>query len=230
MYNRSPEMRIRMRHLCTLALAICLFSGTAAVIALPTDREQPINIIADKAVRDDKQGFTVYSGDVRMDQGSMHIEADKITIYHAEEDADKIVAEGRPARMRQQPELDKGIVYARAHTIEYFKREERVHLETNASIEQDGGTVAGDSIDYFITEQLVKADSDQAREGNRVQVVIPPSAQESMGISLGENERKQRSATPSAPAQDGPEPNDATRPAPVEQQPEEGDSGAAESE
>lgn len=230
MSNRSPEVRVRMLRLCALAIAICLGSGTGGVMALPTDRDQPINIIADKAVRDDKQGFTVYSGDVRMDQGSMHIEADKLTIYHAEEDVEKIVAEGRPARMRQQPELDKGIVYARAHTIEYFKGEERVHLKTNASIEQDGGTVTGDSIDYFITEQLVKADSDQAREGNRVQVVIPPSAQESMGLSLGEDEQKQQGATPPAPARDGPEQTDATQPAPVEQQPEEGDSGAAESE
>ena len=38
--------------------------------------------------------------------------------------------------------------------------------------------VTGDSIDYFIAEQLVKADSDQTLEGNRVQVVIQPSMQE----------------------------------------------------
>ena len=171
-----------LRHsLAALTLLLAMLPGLAG--ALPDDRDQPIHIAADKAVRDEKQGFTVYSGDVQMNQGSMHIEADKITIYHVDEDADKIVAEGSPAKMRQRPDREKGFVHARARIIEYYKSEQKVHLQTDARIEQDGATVAGDSIDYFIAEQLVKADSDQAREGNRVQVVIPPSAQQAVGIS-----------------------------------------------
>ena len=166
--------------LAALWLLLAMLPGLAS--ALPNDRDQPIHIAADKAVRDEKQGFTVYSGDVQMNQGSMHIEADKLTIYHVDEDADKIVAEGSPAKMRQRPDLDKGPVHARARIIEYYKNEQKVHLEIDARIEQDGATVAGDSIDYFIAEQLVKADSDQARAGNRVQVVIPPSAQQAVGI------------------------------------------------
>jgi lipopolysaccharide export system protein LptA len=143
--------------------------------ALPDDRSQPIHISADMALRDEKKGVTVYSGNVQMNQGSMHIEADTLTIYHIEAEADKIVAEGTPARMRQRPDMEKGPVYARALVIEYYQREEKVHLQTQARVEQDGAIVAGDSIDYFIAEELVKADSDGADEGNRVQVVIPPS-------------------------------------------------------
>jgi lipopolysaccharide export system protein LptA len=112
-----------------------------------------------------------------MEQGSMRLEADKLTIYHVTDEVDRIVAEGQPAKMQQQPELDKGVVHAHADVIEFFKREDRVHLQTNARIEQDGSVVSGDSIDYFIAEQLVKADSDQAVAGNRVNVVIPPSVQ-----------------------------------------------------
>ena len=33
--------------------------------------------------------------------------------------------------------------------------------------------MTGDSIEYFIAEQLVKADSEQTPDGKRVQVVIP---------------------------------------------------------
>ena len=159
--------------LTSLLLLLTLPAGLAQ--ALPDDQDQPIHITADKALRDEKLGFTVYSGNVQMDQGSMRLEADKLTIYHVNEDADKIVAEGQPAKMQQQPELDKGTVYAQAGVIEYFKNEDRVHLQTDARIEQDGSLVAGDSIDYFIEEQLVKADSDTADESKRVQVVIPPS-------------------------------------------------------
>ena len=182
-----------LRHpLAALTLLLAILPGLAG--ALPDDRDQPIHIAADKAVRDEKQGFTVYSGDVQMNQGSMHIEADKLTIYHVEEDADKIVAEGSPAKMRQRPDRDKGFVHARARIIKYYKSEQKVHLQTNARIEQDGATVAGDSIDYFIAEQLVKADSDQARAGNRVQVVIPPSAQQAVGIAPREQPDREEAA------------------------------------
>lgn len=141
--------------------------------ALPDDRDQPIRITADTAIRDEKQGFTVYSGNVHMTQGSMDIEADKLTIFHETAQADKIVAEGKPARMQQKPAVDEPMVRAHAEIIEYYKIEERVHFRIDAHIDQDGASVAGDSIDYFIVEQLVKADSDKATEGNRVQVVIP---------------------------------------------------------
>jgi lipopolysaccharide export system protein LptA len=160
-----------------LALLLLLILTTGLVQALPDDRDQPIHISADKALRDEKQGFTIYSGNVHMEQGSMRLEADKLTIYHLTDEVDRVVAEGRPAKMQQQPELDKAVVHAHADVIEFFRSEDRVHLQTNARIEQDGAVVSGDSIDYFIAEQLVKADSDQAVDGNRVNVVIPPSVQ-----------------------------------------------------
>ena len=84
--------------------------------------------------------------------------------------------------MRQRPDMEKGPVHARALVIEYYQREEKVHLRTQARVEQDGAIVAGDSIDYFIAEELVKADSNGAEEGNRVQVVIPPSASQEVSV------------------------------------------------
>ena len=182
MPQRYPARRnyLYPRQLAAALLTVILASGICQ--ALPDDRSQPIHISADKALRDEKKGVTVYSGNVQMNQGSMHIEADTLTIYHIEAEADKIVAEGTPARMRQRPDMEKGPVHARALVIEYYQREEKVHLRTQARVEQDGAIVAGDSIDYFIAEELVKADSNGAEEGNRVQVVIPPSASQEANV------------------------------------------------
>ncbi|MEP4147610.1 MAG: lipopolysaccharide transport periplasmic protein LptA [Halioglobus sp.] len=141
--------------------------------ALPDDRDQPIRIEADEALRDEKQGFTRYEGNVRMDQGSLHIEADQITVYHDDKEANRVVATGKPARLQQQPELEKGPIKASADTIEYFKSEDRIQLRENANIEQEGSIVTGDSIDYLMNEQLVKAGSDKNRDSSRVKVVIP---------------------------------------------------------
>ena len=152
-------------------------SATALVappsIALPEDRNQAIEISADKAVRDERAGFTIYSGDVILDQGSLHIEADTLTIFHDSEKADRIVAEGAPARMRQQPELDQQPVRAEAGRIVYTKSREQIELTRAASIEQDGATVTGETIKYFMAEQLVRADASGEDSDARVQVVIP---------------------------------------------------------
>ena len=48
---------------------------TTLALGLPSDREQPIHISADKALRDEKKGITVYQGNVEMNQGSLRIEA-----------------------------------------------------------------------------------------------------------------------------------------------------------
>lgn len=144
------------------------------VLALPDDRDQPIRITADTVIRDEKQGFTVYTGNVHMIQGSMDIQADELTIYHDREKTDKIIAKGTPAKLQQQPEIDEAIIHAEANIIEYYQLEEKVHLRVKAHITQDGASVTGDSIDYFIADQLVRADSEPAANSNRVQVVIPP--------------------------------------------------------
>lgn len=157
-----------------LALVL-LMLGSDLAISLPEDREQPIRIRSDRAVRDEKQGTTVYSGNVVMDQGTLHIEADRVTIYRLVEEADKIVAEGAPAHLQQLPEPDEGLLHARATVIEYYKNEDRVHMSGDAFVEQDGSTVRGNTIDYYIEKQLVHADSDTALEESRVEVVIPAS-------------------------------------------------------
>ncbi len=180
MYSRRERQRYNKLIKSVLALPAVLLSIilSSQTLALPDDRDQPIRIEADEALRDEKQGFTRYEGNVKMVQGSLHIEADQITVYHDEQQADRILANGKPARLQQQPALDKAPVKARAEIIEYHKSEDRVQLRQNAHIEQDGSIVTGDSIDYYISEQLVRADSDKSRGDGRVQVVIPAQALE----------------------------------------------------
>jgi lipopolysaccharide export system protein LptA len=153
------------------AVVLC---SPASVSALPDDTEQPIRIVTDEAVRDEKTGRTVYSGNVELVQGTIRINADKITVYKIDIEGDKIVAEGNPAQMQQQPELDSALMHAHGDIIEYYRTEGRVHLRENAQVEQDGSTVRGDRIDYFVNEKLVKAAADESGNKRRVEVVIPP--------------------------------------------------------
>ena len=172
--SQSADLR---KTLSRLLAALCLTLTTALIVdgaaALPDDRLQSIEITAARAVRDERAGFTVYSGDVIMQQGSLHIEADKITIFHDSEAADRIIAVGAPATLRQQPEIDKGFVTASAGRIVYEKSREWIQLRQAAVIEQDGAVVSGESIDYFMAEQRVRADAASENASGRVQVIIP---------------------------------------------------------
>ena len=164
-------------------------------LSLPDDRDKPIRITADTAIRDEKQGFTVYTGNVHMIQGSLDIVADKLTIYHENADADKIVAEGNPAKMKQRPAVDEPMVRARAQTIEFYKLEDRVHLKIDAHITRDdGSSVTGDSIDYYISDELIKADSDQSPDGSPVVVVIPPTVRDKAKAPPSEDVQQDDSA------------------------------------
>lgn len=160
----------RPRGLCSLLILLTLLSRAAW--GLEGDRDQPIEVIADRALRDDIRGYTVYTGDVRLTQGSLIIEADKVTIFHQTRSADRVVAEGQPARMQQIQNPGEAPMKARALRIIYRVEAERVQLRNAARVEQDGAVVSGDTIDYLIPEQVVRADTEDD-SGSRVQVVIP---------------------------------------------------------
>ncbi len=157
----------------TLAL-LCLSIYGGAAVGLPGDTDQPIRIAADTAVRDDRRGVTIYSGNVTMDQGSMRIWADKLTVHNSEEDIDRIVAHGRPARLEHQQEADKQPLMATGRLIEYFRSEERIRIREDAALEQDGSTVRSEHIDYLIRDRLVKAEGGDSDITERVEVTIPP--------------------------------------------------------
>lgn len=175
MSRRSSDRKVGQLFPGASLLALLLMLSPLGAQALPDDRDQPIHITADKALRDEKQGVTVYSGNVRMSQGSMELEADKLTIYQIDDDADKIVAQGNPAKMRQKPEADKGLVHAHALVITYLRTKDMVHLQDDARIEQAGDLVTGESIDYFIDKQLIKAESGTSEKSEQVVVVIQPT-------------------------------------------------------
>ncbi len=153
---------------------LALLLAPLSAQALDDDTEQPIRIVANEAVRDEKTGLTVYQGNVQMIQGSIQIEADRITIYRIETEGDKIVAEGSPAHLQQQPEPEAALMHAWGGVIEYYRTEDRIQLRDKAHLEQDGSTVRGDRIDYYINEQLVKAAASESSEQDRVEVIIPP--------------------------------------------------------
>ncbi|RLA47666.1 MAG: lipopolysaccharide transport periplasmic protein LptA [Gammaproteobacteria bacterium] len=148
-----------------------------AVFALPSDRQQPINIESDRAQRNDKTGITTYEGAVNIIQGTINIRADKVTVHTVEGKVSKIVCIGVPAHYQQQPEPEDGLVIARANTIRYELNKDMITLITNASLTQAGSTLTGELINYDLIQELVEARGDISGK-QRIKMVIPPSQQQ----------------------------------------------------
>ncbi len=161
--------------LFTVLLTVLSLTFSRWATALDSDRDQPIQIVADLAVRDELAGETRYEGNVVLTQGSLVITADTLSIRHNTDEADKIVATGKPATLVQQPTPDQAPVDASALRIEYVRSQDLVRLLEDARIAQDGSTLSGSQIDYLVSERTVRAAGTPGAAGTgRVEVVIPP--------------------------------------------------------
>ncbi|MEJ2130141.1 MAG: lipopolysaccharide transport periplasmic protein LptA [Gammaproteobacteria bacterium] len=149
--------------------AIVGFADTA--LALPGDSEQPIHIKALSAKISERDGTAVYTGDVELDQGSLHVTADQLTIHTKDGDVLYITAEGELAHFRQQPEVDAALVQAHARTITYYTADQKVVLEGAAELKQADDSFRGERIEYSIIDKVVNAGGDEA---SRVEMVVYP--------------------------------------------------------
>lgn len=163
-----------LRILPLLGLLLLSQPGFAAPVA---PREKPIEIESNSADLDKKSGVSVYRGDVVMTQGSTRITGDTITIYTAQDEVTKVVAEGKKNRAyfeELQPN-EQGLLQAWANTINYDLKAEQINLLKNAELKQKGDTFKGETIEYNISQQTVNARSETGEGStNRVQMVIHP--------------------------------------------------------
>lgn len=164
--------------------------------ALPDDADKPINIRADSVEYDQTGNRIVYRGSVQVDQGTLRVTAETMTIDL--QDGNKVLritAEDTPARYQQQIEVDEAPVKAQALTIVYHTQEERVDLKGSANLEQEGSTLTGDLIVYDIVAGRV--DASATREAP-VTMTLQPNTLESSdagGSSPVPAERTESSGT-----------------------------------
>lgn len=180
-------------------VAAALLSTCANAIALQSDRSQPITIDADSAERDELAGTTTYSGKVEMAQGSMRINADEIVIYNTKDKVTKIVAKGKPAAYQQKPSDKAGKVVAKANILEYRIDQETLRLLEGASLQQEGTSLSGTTIEYDVRKSVVKADSNNTESG-RVRMVIPPKALRSEAPDSAGTTQKEEGSPASTPS------------------------------
>lgn len=166
-----PVKSIGISPAASCLLAFLSFAPHVAV-ALPEDSQQPIQIDADAAELDQNRNLATYHGNVRMQQGTMQVTADKMTIELRDKTVVRITAEGNNAHYQQQLKADDSMVSANARTITYYTQDERVSLVGDATLTQNRNQFSGAAINYDIREGKVDA---QAANDGKVQMILQPT-------------------------------------------------------
>lgn len=156
------------------SIALAILALHLPALGLPNDREQPIEVDADRAVREAE--FVTYLGNVVINQGSLRIEAEKVVVTSRGSHVERIVATGAPAQFQQQQEPEQQPMRARAQTIDYHLDNALIVLTEQAAVWQEGSEVLGQRIEYQIESQTVRADGG-GEGGDRVRMVLQPQEQ-----------------------------------------------------
>jgi lipopolysaccharide export system protein LptA len=154
-----------------LLLAALLLITPPATWGLDSDRSQPIHIEADRVTLSEKGNLSIYEGNVRLRQGSLHLQGDHMTVLLADNEADKIILTGKPATLRQNQ--GDTVKHAEADNIEYSASNENVILLGNARVWQTSGEeFRGERIVFNLNDNTVNAGGTTTRD--RVHITLPP--------------------------------------------------------
>ncbi len=156
-----------------LALALLLASPPAS--ALPEDRNQPINLEANRGQLDQKTGVSVYEGNVVISQGSMRLTADTATIHVKDGGFQRMEATGNPVTLRYKPTVDKPEIIGTSRRVEYDVASAKVTMSGGARLTQGRDTFTGDRIEYDLKSDVVRARG--AGANGRIQFTIQPRAE-----------------------------------------------------
>lgn len=163
-----------------LTLLILILSSYPAM-ALNSDREQPIEISADAGMVNEAAGISTYSGNVAIDQGSMHIAADEVEVVITDKQVVQIIARSLPeskdlARYEHLPDNADTPVFAEARLITYLVQEERLQLAGQARLQQIQDSFSGELLSYDVNRGIVDLKSGNG-EGDRIKMTISPKLQ-----------------------------------------------------
>jgi lipopolysaccharide export system protein LptA len=158
------------RHLNCLFFIISLIPGLA--LALDEDSKQAMHIVADSTLFNYKTGQDIYEGNVKVDQGTSHLIADRlITQKNAAHKMISAIAYGLTsyAKYTTIPKQGDLPMHATAKLISFYPPTSTVVLENEVTVTQGENSFHGQHIIYNMKDQIVAA---PASKNGRATIVI----------------------------------------------------------
>ena len=152
---------------------LCLCLICFASVSHAVSRDDPINIEADSAEL--KENFSVYTGQVRLTQGGMVLQGDRLVVRKQGKGNFSLSLSGHPASIYQPPENSgEEAIRGRANKIDYASGQEILELRGGASIDRGGEKIAGESIRYNVKQRRTLVNNSGGGSGGRVKITLQP--------------------------------------------------------
>jgi lipopolysaccharide export system protein LptA len=135
---------------------ICILPLNA--FALQNDAKETVHITASSATYNYKTGVDVYEGNVKVDQGTTHITADRlVTKKNSEHKIAEAIAYGnrRSAHFWTLPNQDEPEIHAHAKIIKFYPIKSDAMLEKNVLVTQGSNSFTGEIVQYNNSEQTI---------------------------------------------------------------------------
>jgi lipopolysaccharide export system protein LptA len=182
---------IRLPHFVLLMAALLV---SAEGHGLSSDRDQPMNIEADRVELDDSTGISTYHGNVKVTQGTLVLTGDSMTVYNKGDKVQKVIMLGKPATYRQRPDNKDKDVRAKALRMEYYTTPERIILLKQAEVEQEGDRLRSERIEYDVAKDKVNAGTNDPK--GRVRIVIQPRPEKKQQAKKQQEKKQQENDRP----------------------------------
>jgi len=164
--NRQPAIRPK---LWLLLCALCL---SLPLMALESDRQEPLEVNANSTDGTLGDGITTLRGNVDIRQGTLHITADEAEVNKIDGRVNTVTFRGQPAFLEQEIE-EEGLVRATAKVIDYQVASGLVTLTGNADVKHPQYRISGELLTYDLNVQHFKGSGDENGNG-RIHILLDP--------------------------------------------------------
>lgn len=134
----------RFTHFCGAALLAMVLPA----LAERGDRDKPVNLESDTVEINDLTKVSVYQGNVRLNQGTLMITADKLVVVQDNDGLSKGTAHGNPSYFKQKRDGVDEFFEGWAQRIEYDAKRDKLEMHTQARIKRGQDEVRGNTIVY----------------------------------------------------------------------------------
>ena len=155
-----------------LWLLLCTLCSSLPLMALESDRQEPLEVNANSTDGTLGDGITTLRGNVDIRQGTLHITADEAEVNKIDGRVNTVTFRGQPAFLEQEIEQE-GLVQATANVIDYQVASGLVTLTGNADVKHPQYQISGELLTYDLNVQHFKGSGDENGNG-RIRILLDP--------------------------------------------------------
>jgi len=169
-----------------ICVCLCLFliGLSLPLMALESDRQEPLEVSANSTDGTLGDGITTLRGNVDIRQGTLRITADEAEVNKVDGKVSAVTFRGKPAFLEQEIE-EQGLVQATANTIDYQVASGIVTLSGNADVKHPQYQISGELLTYDLNIQHFQGSSDKDGNG-RIHILLDPE------VISGEEDKKDK--------------------------------------